>query len=195
MLIMPCIYAVSPKSSKNPEIFLNAQFGQYGRWRVGGQGQPTKDRAIGKPKPRKAGPRSRNGGGGAGLGFGTGVPRLGLCPRPLQDIQGHVLTLPEDSPTKDGLLLKARPWMWQGCWAAASECSLGSPPCVANTQPGHAGAGRVGEDTGPWPDSAGLPEPQDRPCCLASPRMSSPGSSFNPPMLGCRPSLCSVFLC
>ena len=59
MLIMPCIYAVSPKSSKNPEIFFYAQFGQCGRWRVGGQGQPTKDGAIGKPKPRKAGPGSR----------------------------------------------------------------------------------------------------------------------------------------
>ena len=44
---------------------------------MGGQGQPTKDRAIGKLKPRKAGPRSRNGRGGAGLGSGAGVPRLG----------------------------------------------------------------------------------------------------------------------
>ena len=44
---------------------------------MGGQGQPTKDRAIGKLKPRKAGPRSRSGRGGAGLGSGAGVPRLG----------------------------------------------------------------------------------------------------------------------
>lgn len=53
-LIMPCIYAVSPKSSKNPEIIFYAQFGQGGR-----AGAATKDGAVGKPKPRKAGPGSR----------------------------------------------------------------------------------------------------------------------------------------
>lgn len=113
-----------------------------------GRGSQQRTEPWGNRSP-EAVPRSRNGGDEAGLGLGAGVPRLGLCPLPLQDMQGHVLTLPEDSPTKDGLLLKARPWMGQGCRAVASECSLRSPPCVANAQPGHVGAGGAGEDTGP----------------------------------------------
>lgn len=135
----------------------------------GRAGAAKKGRSHRETEAQKGWPRVPDGGGGAGLGSGAGVPHLGLCPLPLQDMQGHVLTLSEDSPTKDGLLLKARPWMGQGCWAAASECSLQSPPCMTNAQPGHMGAGGAGEDTGPWPDSAGLPKPQARPCCPASP--------------------------
>lgn len=51
MLIMPCIYVVSLKSSKNPEFFFMKQFGQCKRWESGGQG---KGKVIGKPEPRRS---------------------------------------------------------------------------------------------------------------------------------------------
>lgn len=97
-LIMSCIYAVSPKSSKNPEIIFYAQFGQGGR-----AGAATKDGAVGKPKPRKAGPGSRTG-GGAGLGSGAGAPHLGLsCPSASPGHAGPCFDFVRRLPTKDGL--------------------------------------------------------------------------------------------
>lgn len=66
---------------------------------------------------------------------------------------------------------------------------------MTNAQPGHMGAGGAGEDTGPWPDSAGLlslrPSPAVQHPQMAE--MSSPEAASTPPCQGAGP-LCSVFL-
>lgn len=166
MLIMPGIYVVSPKSSRNSEFFfLMEQYGQCGGW-GSGSGERLSHGENEAQRGQMIEPRSQSGGGGARTRNGCSGSLPGALPStPLGHrglgLRRTYLVGASFGPGKTKLSLvggSCDSGHGLGCREVATEYGSRRLPRMANGKPWNMGAGAPSEDTGgPRPHSVGFP--------------------------------------